>query len=317
MNDYNFGNFLYELRSEKGLSQSELGAMLGVTNKAVSKWENGSAKPNTNLIPKIAEIFEVSVEELFAGRRIAKDGELQKIKEQLGKEKKKYALLSSIYLSALIILPLLLILFISVMMGFGVNDEILGPLGSVSFIALFIVCMVAFIIYKKNYKSLKMEDTVLLQSFVNRVKLLKRIARIVIFICVIFVLLGWIVSLYYPQLIFESSKIQSVIGIVFTVISFVAIAAIGILICVKSMIRFLGIRSDYGNTNRNIKFSKMPLWYKIFYIASAVFAFNIFWISIASANDPDLITARIIFSVLFVASYLPILIYMICINKKK
>ena len=162
-----------------------------------------------------------------------------------------------------------------------------------------------------------MEDTVLLQSFVNRVKLLKRIARIVIFICVIFVLLGWIVSLYYPQLIMESSKIQFVIGIVFTVISFVAIAAIGILICVKSMIRFLGIRSDHRNANRKINFRKMPLWYKICYIASCVFAFNFFWISIASVNEPNLIIARIIFNMLFIAFYLPILIYMIRINKKK
>lgn len=317
MNDYQFGNFLYELRSEKGLSQAELGALLGVTNKAVSKWENGSAKPNTNLIPKIAEIFDVSVEELFAARRIEKDGELQKMKEQLGKQKKKYAILSSIYLSVLVILPLLLILFVSVVFGFEINDEILGPLGSVSFIALFIVCTVAFVIYKKNYRSLKMGDTVILQSFINRVKLLKKIARIVILVCILFMFFGWIVSLYYPQLIMESSKMQAAIGIVCSVISFLAIAAIGLLICAKSVMRFLGIRSDHRNANRKINFREMPLWYKICYIASCFFAINIFWISIASLNEPNLITARMIFSVLFVVSYFPILIFMVRINKKK
>ena len=41
MNDYAFGNFLFDLRTEKGFSQAQLGEMLGVTNKAVSKWENG------------------------------------------------------------------------------------------------------------------------------------------------------------------------------------------------------------------------------------------------------------------------------------
>lgn len=41
MGNYNFGNYICELREKKGLSQSELGAKLGVTNKAVSKWENG------------------------------------------------------------------------------------------------------------------------------------------------------------------------------------------------------------------------------------------------------------------------------------
>ena len=75
MYDYTFGNFLYSLRNEKGLSQAQLGELLGVTNKAVSKWENGSAKPNTILIPRIAEIFGVTVEELFACKRLKKDCE--------------------------------------------------------------------------------------------------------------------------------------------------------------------------------------------------------------------------------------------------
>ena len=64
---------------EKGLSQSQLGEMLGVTNKAVSKWENGSAKPNTKLIPKIAEIFSITVEEIFACKRIELDMEYENI----------------------------------------------------------------------------------------------------------------------------------------------------------------------------------------------------------------------------------------------
>lgn len=42
MNDYTFGNFVYTLRTGKNMSQSELGSMLGVTNKAVSKWENNN-----------------------------------------------------------------------------------------------------------------------------------------------------------------------------------------------------------------------------------------------------------------------------------
>ena len=37
MNDFNFGNFIYKLRTEAGLTQSELASQVGVTNKAVSK----------------------------------------------------------------------------------------------------------------------------------------------------------------------------------------------------------------------------------------------------------------------------------------
>lgn len=41
MNDYSFGEYLYQKRKQSGDSQNELGKKLGVTGKAVSKWENG------------------------------------------------------------------------------------------------------------------------------------------------------------------------------------------------------------------------------------------------------------------------------------
>ena len=67
MND--FGKFLYELRKEKGLTQAALAQILGVTNKAVSKWETGEAMPETSLLRPIAEVFGVTVDELLSGRR--------------------------------------------------------------------------------------------------------------------------------------------------------------------------------------------------------------------------------------------------------
>ena len=77
MNDYAFGNFLYELRTEKGLSQSELGRLVGATNKAVSKWEMGAAKPRPETLAKLAGIFGVTIEELLCGKRREKaEGEM-------------------------------------------------------------------------------------------------------------------------------------------------------------------------------------------------------------------------------------------------
>ena len=49
MNDYAFGNYICALRRKAGLSQSELASKLGVTDKAVSKRENGRSKPATLL----------------------------------------------------------------------------------------------------------------------------------------------------------------------------------------------------------------------------------------------------------------------------
>ena len=45
MKDYKLGNKLYELRKEKNLTQEDLALLLDISDKSVSKWENGSSKP--------------------------------------------------------------------------------------------------------------------------------------------------------------------------------------------------------------------------------------------------------------------------------
>lgn len=65
MADFAFGNRLYELRTKAGLSQAKLGEMIGVTNKAISKWENGKAKPGLDVVHKLADTLSVSVDQLL------------------------------------------------------------------------------------------------------------------------------------------------------------------------------------------------------------------------------------------------------------
>ena len=65
MNDFNFGNRLYELRKKAGLSQALLGKAVGVSNKAVSKWESGKAKPGVDVIRRLSDVLGVSVDELL------------------------------------------------------------------------------------------------------------------------------------------------------------------------------------------------------------------------------------------------------------
>lgn len=65
MNDYRFGNYIYDLRKRNGISQIDLAKLLGVTNKAVSKWENGKAKPKTEILRKMASYFKIPIEELL------------------------------------------------------------------------------------------------------------------------------------------------------------------------------------------------------------------------------------------------------------
>lgn len=66
MQDFEFGNRLYDLRKKAGLSQSALGKKVGVSNKAVSKWENGLAKPGLEVLQKLADVLSVSIDTLLS-----------------------------------------------------------------------------------------------------------------------------------------------------------------------------------------------------------------------------------------------------------
>lgn len=59
------GMMIASLRKEKGMTQFELAEKMGVTDKAVSKWERDLSCPDVNTIPKLAEVFEISVDELM------------------------------------------------------------------------------------------------------------------------------------------------------------------------------------------------------------------------------------------------------------
>lgn len=64
------GDFLRDLRKEKNLTQEELGEQIGVTNKTVSRWENGVYFPPVEYLIKLGEIFNVTVNEILAGARL-------------------------------------------------------------------------------------------------------------------------------------------------------------------------------------------------------------------------------------------------------
>ena len=82
MANYKFGNFLCELRTEKGLTQGELGEMLGVSDAAISKWENGEAMPRLAKLQQLADIFDVSVNELATGERNSAENYIDELRAQ-------------------------------------------------------------------------------------------------------------------------------------------------------------------------------------------------------------------------------------------
>ena len=82
MDQQRIGQFIHEQRKTHGMTQQELADQLGVTNKAVSKWEKGHSMPDVALFEPLCKELEISIPELLSGRRIDAEDQ-QQTAEQL------------------------------------------------------------------------------------------------------------------------------------------------------------------------------------------------------------------------------------------
>lgn len=69
MDQIRIGKYIALLRRQAGLTQEKLGEKLGVTNKTISRWENGNYMPDIEMLGLLAKEFSVSVNDLLAGEK--------------------------------------------------------------------------------------------------------------------------------------------------------------------------------------------------------------------------------------------------------
>lgn len=83
MNMKKIGQFLAELRKEKEWTQEQLGERLGVTNKTVSRWENGNYLPPVEMLQLLSEFYDLTINEILSAQRLSPDQYQQKAEENL------------------------------------------------------------------------------------------------------------------------------------------------------------------------------------------------------------------------------------------
>lgn len=66
----NIGEFIQKLRKEKGLTQRELAGQIGISDKTISKWENGNSIPDTSMLLCLCEALDISVNELLSCNKL-------------------------------------------------------------------------------------------------------------------------------------------------------------------------------------------------------------------------------------------------------
>ena len=83
MDQVRVGKYIASLRKQASLTQEELGEKLGVTNKTVSRWENGNYMPDIEMLQLLSKVFDVGINDLLAGEKIADEDFRQKAEENI------------------------------------------------------------------------------------------------------------------------------------------------------------------------------------------------------------------------------------------
>lgn len=83
MDQEKIGKFIADCRKEKGLTQLQLAEKLGISNRAVSKWETGKGCPDVSLMLELCNVLEITVNELLSGERILMEDYQKKAEENL------------------------------------------------------------------------------------------------------------------------------------------------------------------------------------------------------------------------------------------
>ena len=83
MDQIKIGKFIAERRKKTGLTQMQLGEMLGITDRAVSKWENGRSLPDSSIMLELCRILEITVNDLLCGEVITVDNYKEKLEKNM------------------------------------------------------------------------------------------------------------------------------------------------------------------------------------------------------------------------------------------
>ena len=161
MDQIKTGKFIATLRKEKELTQEHLVEKLGVTNKTISRWENGNYMPDIEMLSLLSKEFDVSINELISGERLllddfkkAADNNLVTalnnstftLKEKIAFFKKKWLR------EHIATIVLCIVVWIGIMLWVALNNSyaLLGAIGSILAILFYVVLYNRMMAYVEN-----------------------------------------------------------------------------------------------------------------------------------------------------------------------
>ena len=162
MDQIKTGKFIATLRKEKDLTQEQLGEKLGVTNKTISRWENGNYMPDIEILSLLSKEFDVSINELISGERFleedfkkaadnnlvtALNNSIFTLKERIAFFKKKWLR------EHIATIALCIVVWIGIMLWVALNNSyaLLGAIGSILALLFYVVLYNRMMAYVENH----------------------------------------------------------------------------------------------------------------------------------------------------------------------
>lgn len=148
MDQIKIGKFIAECRKKHNLTQESLAEKLGITYKAVSKWECGKSLPDASIMIELCDILEINVNELLTGEKIQpKEYRKQAEKNLIELNERKELALNSSRICHIFTIGVLLILNFINIFNYSIEEVILKP----EFISMTTISLIYFIAYSNLF----------------------------------------------------------------------------------------------------------------------------------------------------------------------
>ena len=148
MDQIKIGRFIKQKRKEKGMTQSKLAEKLGVTDRAISKWENGNCMPDSGIIADLCKILNVTINDLFSGEVVDMKDNEKKLEEnlleitKLKQDREKQLMNLEIFIGILAAMVFLICAFVASFVNIeNIYKILLVVLGLILFLVGCIICL--------------------------------------------------------------------------------------------------------------------------------------------------------------------------------
>ena len=190
MDQVKIGKFIKDKRKDKKITQDELAEKLGVTNRAISKWENGNCMPDSGIILDLCKILGITINDLFHGKVVDKKDEEKEVEKYLLKIYKQKEETDKKLLNFEIIvgvISLIYAFFVLIVSAYFLEYEVFSEIGVILLVVFSLVYILAMCIIllrieqiagyyecrKCNHRYVPSFKSVFLARHINRTRYMK------------------------------------------------------------------------------------------------------------------------------------------------